>query len=592
MRAEYKGGRKALHDCPASATIPADKSTMLPPEIWISIAECCVANHYCDKNALLTLRTVSRLFNDAIRPYALRTLQLEFTRLDRVSQRRRRPLDGDALRGMGHLCKALYLDMMLIRDEGEILYLGNIFRNVPSMDSFVTTLYDRYCMNENSFTEVEYRESLGYMLERTMDVEAVRLNLPFQLISKHCQASTMLLGNTFEALAQRPEDSKTLKTLVLENMTDIGIVKLWRNPRDVKNIIDTFVDLKHLLISVRRHDDARYHVISFQQRLWEMIGKAGKLESLCLVSLNMDEQPFEVVRHSSQRDCTLSDWHFKSIPTVRKPPKSVLPYLTSLELRRVEIHPCGFLSLFKCFGSSLKELILNHVYLKTCYNSYAPDHFLRTLWIGLPNERPQQNHRWIAVALREMDVQLQVCRATNLGYDQYLVGLEPAAWSNYDLVDPSGLGRSLEERFVEVVTGVKQPSNVDGSTVEYWPEEEAQTWAHANKERPLNTTRLAWDAAAYMKEPENNTTSRWQKSIDGYFPNCNQFTLDELHRFADTACEGMNELNRRCAQGFDELEPSYREEDVGDDQLLEPDNSPGPAIPPAPFSFSVDSDED
>jgi hypothetical protein len=89
----------------------------LPSEIAIYIVEYCVVNHYYNKNSLLQLRTVSKLFDEVLKPYVLRTLQLEFTRLDKA-HRRQRPLAEDALRRVGGLCHALYLDMMLVRDEG------------------------------------------------------------------------------------------------------------------------------------------------------------------------------------------------------------------------------------------------------------------------------------------------------------------------------------------------------------------------------------------------------------------------------------------------------------------------------------------
>lgn len=448
---------------------------------------------------------------------------------------------------------------------GEVEYLSSIFKRIPEMKSFVDGLYERYCMNDASFTETEYRELLGSILEKAMRVEAVRLNLPFQLISKHVHASTMILGNTFEALACRPEDSAQLKTLVLENLTDIGIVKLWRNPLDVKNIMDTFAHLEHLLMSVRRHEGERYHTIGFQQRLWEMIGKAGKLRSLCLISLNMDELPFQQVKHTSLRDCTLSDWNFRSIPTIRKPPKSVLPYLASLELRRVDIQPCGFLSLFKCFGNSLKELILNHVYLKTICYSHGPPNVAKNLWIGYANERPPANHRWIAMTIRELNVQLRVCRVSNIGYDQYTVGARPPHWPMYDLYDPTGNGRSLDQRFVEVAMGIKQPSKGPDSVVEYLPEELEYTWAYADKERWV-MRRPDWDATSYMSDMENNKTSCWQKTIDGHFPNFNQFTVDELHRFADTACEGMDQVSRGNEVELD----GTNDEEMAEDVALHP----------------------
>ncbi|KAK6864518.1 hypothetical protein PG990_006048 [Apiospora arundinis] len=515
---------------------------ILPPEIVLSILEYCVINHYGDKNSLLGLRTVCRLFDDIIKPYVLRTLQLEFTRLDKVA-RHERPLDDDALGRIGYLCHALYLDLMLVRDDGEVNYLSKIFSTVPSMEAFVTTLRDRYCLNEASFTEVDYRDNLGKLLEYTPNVSAVRLNLPFQLISKHCRAATMILGNTFEALAQRSEESQSVRTLVLENVTDTTIVKLWRNPRDVRNIIDAFSALENLLISVRRHEEGQAQTLNFRHRLWEMIGKAPNLESLCLISLDWDDGSFEPLKETTQRDCTIEDWHFRSIPTIRKPPKSVLSRLTYLELRRVEVSGCGLISMFKCFKDSLKELYLNQVYLKKVQDASAPGNANDVLWIGLPNTRPPQDHRWIATCLRQMELRLRVCRVASLGYDQYIIGEEPQTIPDFDLIDPSGLGRSLEQRFVEVVSGIQQPSSPDGSPVAYWPEEEEQAWAYADRDRPHDLEPRDWSTPHYFST-QKNPTSGWQKTIDCQFPNFNQFTLDELHWFADTACKGMNKISR------------------------------------------------
>ena len=89
--------------------------TRLPPEILITILEYCVANHYNKKNDLLELRTVCRLFDEILKPYGLHTLQVDCTRLMRSPQL---SADPSALARAGPHCRALYLDMMLIRDEG------------------------------------------------------------------------------------------------------------------------------------------------------------------------------------------------------------------------------------------------------------------------------------------------------------------------------------------------------------------------------------------------------------------------------------------------------------------------------------------
>lgn len=90
----------------------------LPSEIVIEVLEYCVVNHYGDRNSLLELRTVCKLFDHVLKPHVLHRLQLEFTRLDRT-HRLERPTDQDALQRIGNHCNALNLDMMVLRDEGK-----------------------------------------------------------------------------------------------------------------------------------------------------------------------------------------------------------------------------------------------------------------------------------------------------------------------------------------------------------------------------------------------------------------------------------------------------------------------------------------
>ena len=379
------------------------------------------------------------------------------------------------------------------------------------MGVFIDTLRDRYSMSDTSFTEVEYRERLGRLLEHTPNLAAVRLNLPFQLISRHCRAATMILGNTIEALAHRllDEDAAPLRTLVVENLTDATIVRLWHNPLDVKNIIDVFAELEHLVLSVRRHEDELSHTATFHTRLWEMIEKAPELRSLCLVGLNIDEKQLStssssasssspasqsreprtaLIKTSTHNDIGFGAWQSRTLPGFQNPSETILPYLAHLELRRVEVSASVLLSVFECFEASLRELYLDHVYLKTVDVMTMGQQNTTRLWVGLPNVTPGPDHDWIAVCIRQLHLRLRVCRATNLGYDQYIfaAGASTAVTTteqDYDLQDPCGLGRTLEQRFVEVALGYHQPPAPDGSPVEYLPEEPAlQQWALADRE--------------------------------------------------------------------------------------------------------------
>ncbi|KAI0007075.1 hypothetical protein F4779DRAFT_526563 [Xylariaceae sp. FL0662B] len=515
----------------------------LPSEILLAILKFTVVSLYGNKNQLLRLRTTCKLFDNILKPFALRTLQLEYTRLDK-SQSSIRPPDENALRRIGPLCRALYLDMMVVRDDDEVSCLTQLLEPLPTMSEFLSRLRDRYHMNEESFTELEYREKLEKMLEHVSQVSAVRLNLPFHIVTlypAYCRTATMILGNTFKALAGRPEESQVLETLVIENLIDTAARSLWYNPLDVRNIIDVFHHLKHLVLSVRRQEINLDNAIDFHKRLWEMIETAGELESLCLIGLDMNENHPNNIKTSTYRDLSPNDWQFRSILSIHKP-KSTLPHLTYLELRDVEVMGSGLVGVLRCFCRSLRELYLDGVYLKTIHDPQGILETTNTLWIGLPNVRPEPDHEWVAVRLREMGAQLRVCRATNLGYDQYMNGDDLLHAPTHDLIDPCGLSRPLEQRFVEVATGIKQPDAPDGTPVAYWPKDPSQTWAYADRARPSTPRMQDWDAASYLAT-ECNPTSSWKRAIDGQFPNCNPFTLATLRDIADNTYTGFRHKN-------------------------------------------------
>jgi hypothetical protein len=85
----------------------------LPRELIDSILRHCI--NLGPKNNVLQLRLVCRAFERYIKPYACKTLSLEFSRLSRTSGRShpRR----DALQTIGYHCKAMYIDLAVLRDE-------------------------------------------------------------------------------------------------------------------------------------------------------------------------------------------------------------------------------------------------------------------------------------------------------------------------------------------------------------------------------------------------------------------------------------------------------------------------------------------
>lgn len=426
--------------------------------------------------------------------------------------------------------------------------MTTIFKRVPSMLDFCQRLHTKFTMNEESFTETDYYQRVEEMLFNCRDIERLRLNLPFQLVGRHCNASTMILANTFKAFASRPEeDSAQLKVLVLENFPDIAMCHLWMNPTDVMNIMRVLEALEHLVITLRRHEGEPQRAALFGSCLWNMIENAEQLKTLCFTGLDQEDRPPRGLKQTKSWQTTVNEWRARSLPARQV----VLSHLTCLELKRVEVLPQVLLKVAENFGATLEELYLNEVYLKAEQSRFWNDDSKKVLWIGLPNERPLDDCQWIAMELRCNMPKLRICRAAFLGYDHY-INDDSSRHPEFDLVDPCGLGRSVSQRFVEVVTGIRQPDMPSGQTVEYYPKESTSHHLLNVLEARTRALRVTeYDTNAYQTAVDN-TTSRWHKGLDGIFPNCNPDTLDKLHYIAETACSGMNQIHERRHGGTDQ----------------------------------------
>ncbi|KAI0160985.1 hypothetical protein GGR52DRAFT_576397 [Hypoxylon sp. FL1284] len=522
-----------------------------PAEILLHILDYLVVACYNDKNGLLQLRTTCRLFDEALRPYVLKTLQLDYTRLDR-GYRVQKPLDNDAFRRIGPLCQALYVDMMVVRDDSEVTTLNEMCWASEELTAFVEDLRDHWSLSEGSFTELDYSRQLSWMLRHAPNVAAVKLSLPLSSVMvDECRASTLILGNTFAALAKRlPADDEEegeehehveeLRSLALENVPIVSFTSLWRNPQDVKNIRLAFRDLRHLFVSVRVDREWVPHC------MWEMIGSAAELESLCIADTTDPEEEDEDEDEKTSgeadgsgrggggggavrwaRDPDVYAWIMRCLPDIYGP-RPQLPRLTSLELRRVRLYGGGLATILRSFGPTLRELRLDRVYLKRQSDEQA-------LWIGAPNARLRHRTPRVAACVRLACPRLRVCRVSRIGYDHYDV--DPRRARAYDLADPCGLSRSLEERFLEVVWGVPQPPAPDGSPVVYYPQEKLQDVWPSWQDEELATA--VGDGAGDWHVRASDPASDCQRAIDGLFPNRNQYTLDALSSFAEVASRGM-----------------------------------------------------
>ena len=397
-------------------------------------------------------------------------------------------------------------------------------------------------MGTTSFTETDFYKMAETMLFNCREVNRLRLNLPFQLIGRHCNAATMILANTFKAFANRPEeDSAPLKVMVLENLSDISVCSLWMNPIDVMNIMTVWQQLEHLVISLRRHETDPTRVGMFGSCLWSMIENAETLRSLCLIGTDQDDRPPRGLKQTKYWQMAVDEWAARSLPL----PQVHLTNLTCLELKRCEIMPHVLLGLAERFGSTLEELYLNEVYLKVQQSRDWNTDSSKVLWVGLPNTRPPEDNKWMAMELRSLLPRLRVCRASFLAYDHYLRDDIITQHPDFDLIDPCDLYRSVSQRFVEVITGIEQPKSVGGGPVVYIPADAANDHLLSSLQPRRSLRIVEYDTNAYHTAV-GNTTSLWQtRGIDGVFQNCNPSTLDKLHYIAETACQGMNEIHER-----------------------------------------------
>ncbi|KAL2758832.1 hypothetical protein ACRALDRAFT_1080497 [Sodiomyces alcalophilus JCM 7366] len=529
---------------------------VLPRELLDAILQQCIDQG--PRNVVLELRLVCRAFDRYLKPHALRTVALEFSRLSAASGRRRP--DPDALQTIGKHCKALYIDLTVLRDELEVEFLSTIFDEIPSMKDFIWSLQNRYSMSETSFTEIEYRRTVEEVLFNCRYLERLRVDLPFQFVDQRCNAATMVLANTFSALAGRlsEEDAVPLRTLVLENLSDHTIDNLWSNPSDVSNIMHILHRLENLVLTIRRPRHTSF--------LWHLTRHAEHLRTLCLVGNDDDRRPPRGLKQTKAWHVPLLEWNARSLPepylTIRNGRDLFsIPHLTCLELKRIELGPDVLPAMARAFGPTLRELYLNEVYLKAEQGRHVNPDSTEVLWVGLPNKRPGPEDVWMAMQVRSRCPSLRVCRAAFLGYDHFIhddvlhhngADGQPAApplrfaSPEFDFLDPSGLGRSVAQRFVEVVLGIAQPRAPppDGRPVTYLPPDPRDDrLVDELRPRPAAFRVADYDANAYQTAV-HNPTSRWRRSIDGVFPNYNAGTLEELHYIAETASKGMSELQR------------------------------------------------
>ncbi|KAE9376626.1 hypothetical protein N431DRAFT_501442 [Stipitochalara longipes BDJ] len=467
----------------------------LPAELLNLILLWNIRMSRCEKNTILPLRLVCKAFDEILKPYVFKTIQLEFSRF--LRQRRgavearnwdeegkivrelqghgsgldgvwgneaiwKLRMDREGLRRVGGYCEALYLDLMVVRDEEEIIRLSNVFQGlipkVPEMVPLLASLR-RYCMNESTFDETDFREVLENVLDATPNMRRLKLNLPFQVVGQQSRTATLLLATTMAALTKRPEEAKVLDTLVLDHVSDTTMIDICNNPMDLGNAIRAFSGLKHLVLSIKRQEARDARQAAFTKHLWFLIRKAVDLESLCLIGWNVKR---DIATRTHLHGVSPNVWNMRSLP-FHVDGSRTASCLRFLELKRVDIDPHSLINLVAECARSLKELYLNEVYLKVGDSNTSG---ASSLWLGHADLRKADDVIWVAQDLRKIkDLKLDVLRATGLGYDEFDPEANPMH-PDYDLMDYSGRNEPFDQRFVEAVLASNDAIMKDNSRSE------------------------------------------------------------------------------------------------------------------------------
>jgi hypothetical protein len=444
-------------------------------------------------------------------------------------------------------------------------------------------------------------------LEALPNVRRFKILLPYQIVATQGSPSTAVLATTFACLAKRNEEHKKLETLVIDYVSDTTINNIFHNPLDLQNAYEVFSGLNNLIISIKRQE---CRSLNFSRNIWFLIRKATHLQSLCLFGWNTKR---DNIFRKLERDhpIDLHDWRIRSLPYPLEHAAKI-NNLRFLELKRLDIIPDELVTLIDDCSLTLKELYLIEVYLKVNGEFQAGN---ISLWVGHPGMEKPSTSCWIAQSFREnVHLNLSILRATGLGYDDFERDRN-SQHPDYDIPDPNGLNKNLDQRFVEAVmhpeinvivplpvAEVEQASSPDLSGVQLAEIESfledvlppldnptsplpplptgpadtntvippfpttssSSSIAMRDNLKPGTPPLRPIDYDAEIFQLYHNTTSHYKRSIDGYFYDHHEHACRELQNMINVADRGIDLISEEIR--------SYRQVDV--------DENTGLLVPP------------
>lgn len=408
------------------------------------------------------------------------------------------------------------------------------------MDNFCRALRRRYSFGMSAFTEDELLNAIVQILFYCREVDRTRICLPSPIVGSQTGVATRVIANALKALAGRPEeDSVSLKTLVVENITDDTMCELWLNPIDVQNMQKVLGTLETLMLTMRSHGTHAFPPGMFHSSLWNMVYHSLNLTALSLTGTDNSKLYDGVPLVTTSTTMDLTSWRegwLMGPVFIELPP----PKLTYLELKHVSITAEELLYIGSLFGPHVEELYLTNVFLMTQQSQTDNTLSDMDLWVGLPDQAPL-DRSWIAMRFRALMPKLRVCRCSYLSYKLYVEGASPTS-KEFDFLDPANLGRSVSQRFVEVVMGIRQPRLLSGESNLFHAHHADFEYLTQELQDRTSRTRISdHDYHAYKLTSEDMLPD-YQYSLDGQFRNCVANSIKELQYIADRVYDAVSSI--------------------------------------------------
>ncbi|KAI1005120.1 hypothetical protein K3495_g3099 [Podosphaera aphanis] len=434
----------------------------LPIEIIHQILEESVFMSRCENSTITPLRLVCRLFDAILKPIIFKAICLKIPSF--IEYKSHRQSDDCVLRA-SYYTEALFLDLLLVRDAVEIECLNKLY--VLIMDRFpegapVLSRLEQCMMNGKTFGEEDFRDlfqvwvfelisnlnhgisctcfedtdSLSQrLLQCTPNVHRMKISLPISIFSSNNRTTNKLLSGALECLAKQRAE---LRMLVIENLDATSVIEIGRNSLDFMNAERVFSSIQELCINIyrleARQNESRHY-------FWLLLAKSANLKTLCL--RGSDIQRGTRIANSGPGNL-YGRWIVRSFPVSGN--DNNWKFLRYLELSCMNVVPGELLELFRQIRYSIKEVYLVEVFLKVFA---TPDFRTSSLWTGCIDVKKSTDVVWVAEDLRNIEgLNLNILRASGLGYDIFFP-FPSTSEHDFDIQDPLGLGRSLDQRFVD-----------------------------------------------------------------------------------------------------------------------------------------------